>query len=34
MVRAYDEAQGRYRKLSVEASKLFDELVPDKGAQN
>ena len=25
--KSFDEAQGRYEKLSVEASKLFDELV-------
>ena len=30
--KSYDEAQGRYEKLSVEASKLFDELVV-KGAK-
>lgn len=28
--KSFDEAQGRYEKLSVEASKVFDELV-DKG---
>lgn len=30
--KSYDEAQGRYEKLSAEASKMFDELVV-KGAK-
>lgn len=30
--KSFDEAQGRYEKMSVEASKLFDELVV-KGAK-
>lgn len=30
--KSYDEAQGRYEKLSADAAKLFDDLV-DKGAK-